>query len=282
MGFGTSDVDDEALVPIILRASLAVDRYCAVPMTPDRYSFRGGTVTDEEHRFDLGDGLGALPTQTIWPRSYPLRSVSQMRAYITNSQYVDFATSELFLTKRTINVTSITLTSVGFFGAIAMPIVGLANPVLRVSYAYGFSFTSTDEYLVNTEGSTYQAQNQFWDTDVDPVIKKNGVIITTGFTVDPVEGKVVMDVAQTEADVITATYTYPMPAEVSQATGITVAKYLSDREMVGRGMGGLEALRVGEISMERSRSRAVIATKSLDLPNDAMQLLGGLHFMTIR
>ena len=69
MGFGTEDIDDEFLRSIINRASLSVDRYCSVPMVPSRYSFRGGSVTDEEHDFFLGNGVNEPQQRTFWPRS---------------------------------------------------------------------------------------------------------------------------------------------------------------------------------------------------------------------
>lgn len=88
--------------------------------------------------------------------------------------------------------------------------------------------------------------------------------------------------ALTANDVVTASYGYDMPSEVGEAAGITVAKYIDDKEIRERGMGQLQSLDVGEISMERPRPRAASTNISLDLPNEAKQLLDGLHFMTIR
>jgi hypothetical protein len=281
MGHGTTDQTDEDLLSIINRASLAVDRYCSVPMVPTRYSFRGGAVTDEDHRFRLGDGLSDAPTRTIWPRSKPVKTVTSMRVYVTNAQYVEFSTPELFVTRTNINITSLTLTSVGLFGALAVPVLGLAEPICRVSYTYGYDFDMVDEVLAPTEGTTFRAQNQFWDADA-VVVKKNGTIITTGFTVDKVEGTVTMTAQQAESDVITASYGYSLPDEVPQATGLTVAKFIGDRELVAKGMSGVQDLQVGEIRISRPNPRAISSNQSVDLPNEAKQLLSGLHFMTIR
>ena len=44
MGFGTEDLDDSELRSHIQRASVAVDRYCSVPMGGLRESRPGGTL----------------------------------------------------------------------------------------------------------------------------------------------------------------------------------------------------------------------------------------------
>lgn len=281
MGFGTTSLDDSIIRSFINRASLAVDRYCSVPMVPSRYSFRGGTVTDEEHLFELGNDVNEQARRIIWPRSSPVSSVSQLRVYVTNTQYVDFDASELFVTKDTIEITSITLTSAGLFGALAIPILGLRTPIAKVTYTYGYDFDSTDEVLSSSDDTVYRALNQFWNDD-DVVVKVNGVVVTTGFTVDKTEGVITFDSANTTGDIVTATYGYSLPSEVSEATGLTVAKFVGDREIVERGMAGLDSLRVGEIAMTRPRPRAATSNQSVDLPNEAKQLLDGLHFMTIR
>lgn len=282
MGLGTTAQSAATLLSLINRASLAVDRFCSIPMVPARYSFRGGSVTEEEHRFNLGNNVNEMPTRTIWPRSTPVRSVSQLRVYITNTQYVDFATSELFVTKNNINITSVTLTSAGLFGALAVPIVGLAQPIAKISYDYGFDFDSVDEMLGDTGSHlVYRAQNQFWNDD-DVVVKKNGAVQSSGFTVDKTEGTVTFGSALLATDIVTATYGYSLPSEVAEATALTVAKFISDKEIIERGMGGVESLRVGEIAIERPRQRAAIGNQSVDLPNEAKQLLDGLNFITIR
>ena len=281
MGFGTSDLDDEDLLSLINRATLAVDRYCAIPVVPDRYSFRGGTVTDEEHQFRLGDGISEMPTRVIWVRSKPLRSVSSLRVYITNTQYVELDVDELFVTRNNVQIISLAQTSIGLFGAFAIPVVGLETAIARISYAYNYDFDAVDEVLANTEGMVYRAQNQFWNADA-VTVKKDGVTQTTGFSVDKNEGIVTMTTQQAEASVITVSYGYTLPSEVAQASGLTVARSVGDKELIEKGMSGVEALRVGEISIERPRARAAISNQSVDLPNEAKQLLDGYHFITVR
>lgn len=282
MGLGSTTQDKATLLSLIHRASLAVDRFLNVPVVPTRYSFRGGSVTDEEHSFELGNDVHELPRREIWPRFSPLKSVSQLRVYVTNTQYVEFDASELFITKDSAQITSLTLTHAGLFGAMAIPIMGLRTPVARMSYTYGYDFDAVDETLeADSTFTTYRAQNQFWNAD-DVVVKKNGTVETTGFTVDKTEGKVTFASALTANDVVTASYGYDLLPEVAEATGLTVAKSIDDQEMRSRGMGNLQSLSVGEIDMERPRPRSGVTNYRVDLPDEAKQLLDGLNFITIR
>ena len=281
MGFGTDSQEDAELRSIIQRATLSVDRYLSVPMTPQRFSFRGGTMVGEEHYFNLGNGTNVGPTYRFWPRSKPVVSVEDLKVYVTNSQYVDFSTDELFVAHDHIAVTSLTITSIGLFGNFSVPIIGLTQPIARIDYTYGQTFPETDEYLEVTDGLTFRAQNQFW-TDAAVTVKLDGNIITTGFTVDRDEGTIVFDEAQAADAVIQASYTYGMYPEIGQAVGLCVAGFIGDKQLVEKGMTGVQSLRVGDIAIDRPRPRAATSNISVDLPDEAKQLLNGLEFVTIR
>jgi hypothetical protein len=275
MGFGTEDIEDEELRSIINRATLSVDRYCNVPMVPARYSFRGGTVTDEEHEFFLGNGVNEPQSRRFWPRSKPVKTVSSVRVYVTNNQYVDFDPDYLFVTHDAINITSLTVTSVGLFGQFTVPVVGLAAPIARLTYTYGYDFDTVDEYIEPTDGKTYRAQNQFWNDDA-VVVKVDDAVVSSGFTVDKVEGTVTFDDAQPADTTVSVSYGYALPTEVAQAVGLTVADFVGERALVAKGMSGVQSLRVGEIAIDRPRPRAATSNISVDVPNEAKQLLDGL------
>lgn len=284
MGFGTDDeIEDEQLLSIINRASLAVDRYCSVPMVPSRYSFRGGTVTDEEHDWSLGNGVNEPPSYRLWPRSTPLKTVTDMKVYVTNLQYVDFDTTDLFLTKDSINITSLTVTSIGLFGAFTVPVIGLVTPVAKVTYTYGYDFDVVDEYVERTDGQLYRAQNQFWNADT-PIVTVDGMPLAedVGYTVDKNEGTVRFDDQQAPGAIVEVSYGYTMPNEVSQAVGLTVAESIGRKELIEKGMSGVQSLRVGEIAIDKPRPRAATSNQSVNIPNEAKQLLDGLHFITAR
>ena len=284
MGFGTDDeIEDEALLSIINRASLSVDRYCSVPMVPSRYSFRGGAVVQEEHDYRVGDGISDKPSHVFWPRSTPLLAVSDMKLYVTNTQFIDFAIANLFVTKDSINITSLTLTSAGIFGALAVPVIGLVTPILKMDYTYGYDFDSVLEQVERTDGKTFRAQNQFWNADV-PIVTGDGTPLVTdvGYTVNKTEGTIEFTTAQAAGTVVELSYGYTMPNEVPQAVGYTVADIIGRKELQEKGLSGLQSIRVGEIALERPRPRANTSNQATDIPNEAKQLLEGLNFMTIQ
>jgi len=282
MGFGTEDQDDAELRSIIQRATLSVDRYLGVPMVPQRFSFRGGTMVGEEHDFYQGNGVNEGPTYRFWTRAKPLKSVQQLRIYVTNSQYIDVAPEDLFVAHDHIQVLTMSLNwSYGIWGAFNTPLVGLVQPIARIDYTYGYSFTTVDEYLSKTDGLTWRAENQFWDASA-VTVKVNGVAVTTGFTVNKEEGIVVFGAALPAGSTVQASYGYPLIPEIPQAVGMSVADFIGNKQLVEKGMTGVQSLRVGDIAIERPRPRAESSNISMDLPDSAKQLLRGLEFWTVR
>jgi len=282
MGFGTEDQEDAELRSIIQRATLSVDRYLGVPMVPQRFSFRGGQMVGEEHPFNYGNGVNEGPQYRFWPRATPLKSVEKLQIYVTSSQFVDINTDELFIGHDHIQVASLTVTwTYGLWGAVNVPIIGLVQPIARIDYSYGHSFPAVDEYLSKTDGKTWRAENQFWD-DTDVVIKVDGVERSSGFTVNKNEGTVVFDDALAAGSEVTASYGYPLYPEIPQAVGMAVADFIGDKQLMARGMSGVQSLRVGDIAIDRPRPRAATSNISVDLPDPAKQLLNGLEFLTIR
>lgn len=280
MGFGTEAQSAADLRSLIRRAQVSIDRYCSLPLTPVRMSFRGGQVVGEEHGYDLGNGPTRPPQKAFWPRNTPLISVEQLRIYVTNAQYIEFQTGELFLTKESIHVTSLTVTSVGLFGVATMPIMGLHTPIAKIDYTYGYSYDVVDEELSTEDSLTYWALNQFW-TAADVTVKVNGTVVTTGFTIDRNEGTIVFGASQGSA-IVTASYTHPLLPEVAEAVGLTVESAISRHDLITRGMGGLRSLRVDDIEMERDSGTRTGQQRSLTIPDEAKQLLDGLHIITIR
>jgi hypothetical protein len=248
MGFGSDAVPDNILRSILVRASRAADTYCAVPMVPSRYSFLGGSVTNEEHPFRLS-------TEEAFGRRVrlyctPLKSVSDLKIYVTNQQYVQFPAGELFVTKNWVEIVSLAMTASGLFGAAIVPNIGLGTPILKAAYSYGYSFTEGDETLGSSDLLTYRAANQFWDA-TQVTVKRDGAEITTGFTIDRNEGTVTFATIQLSSSIITASYGYTLPSAVAEAVGYIAADMLSDKSLVESGVGGLRSLHVDEITIER-------------------------------
>ena len=199
MGFGidTSELNDAELLSLINQATAVVNAYCNVPRIPQMHDFRGGTITNEAHTWRYPVNSLDIGQRRQYLYHWPILAISQFRIYVTNTQFIEIAPTELLInnTERYFEIVSLAITSFGLFNALIVPNVYLASPLAKTSYTYGWDFEVTDEYLSCTDGQTWRAQNQFWFTDETraPVVKKNGTIVTTGYTVDATEGTVVLN-----------------------------------------------------------------------------------------
>lgn len=285
MGFGVDleGVEDFELQASLQSASAAVDNYCAVPLLPQKHDFRGGTITDEMHRWRIGNDTGSEMGQRRFHFFHkPIKEVTQFRIHVTNNQYVEIPTSELFLNpiENWAEVVSLAVTSIGVFGSGLLPNVGLARPYARVNYTYGYELPIVGETLDATDGFTFRATNQFWVEDT-VTIYKNGTDVTDDVTLDLIEGTATFTTQPLVTDAITADYTHTLPRDIQFATGIIATAMLNERDLNAQGMGRVEALQVEELSIRRSlpqRSQLALAV----IPNEAAMLLDGYAFRTVR
>lgn len=285
MGFGVdlTGVEEYELQAILQSASAAVDTYCNQPVLPQKHDFRGGVITDEVHKWRIGTDTGSEWGQRRFYFFHrPLKTVTQFRIHVTNTQYVQIPPEELFLNpiENWAEVVALAVTSIGVFGSGLIPNVGLARPYARVNYTYGWEFELTNEKLEATDGFTFRAANQWWVTD-SATVYQNGAEITTGFTLDEDEGTVTFDDPVPTDDVITADYAHKLPRDIQYATGIIATTMLNEKELTSQGMGRVEALQVEEISIRRSlpqRSQLMLKV----IPDEAALLLDGYVVRTVR
>lgn len=258
MGFGidVSELDDAELQALAVGASAVVDAYCNVPRLPQKHDFRGGTITGEQHQWRIPWGPTDIGQRRMYLFHGPIQTVTRFRIYVTNTQYLEILPSELMInqTERYFEVVSLAITSQGLFNALIIPNVGLATPVAKTDYTYGWDFTVVDENMVCSDGQTWRAQNQWWFTDTDraPVIKKNGAVQSSGYTVDANEGTVVFTDNLLATDTVTATYHHKLPWEVQFGTGHIMAYLHGQAELHARGMAHLNRLKVAEVEMSRA------------------------------
>lgn len=269
---------------LLIAASAKVDAYCAVPKMPQPYSFRGGTVTDEIHDWFPGDAL--TPAQRrIWAFSKPIKAVSALKIYVTINQFTEFDPTELMIQRTigAIDLVSLGLTTSAPLGAYVLPNIGLQHPQVAISYTYGWQLTATDEILEPTDAFYFRAVNQFWD-DTDVVVKVDGVVQSTGFTLDKTEGAVVFDAAQSPEAVVTCSYGYTLPQDIATATGLIAHDMFNERELDDKGMGNVRSLKVGEISIDRGlRYQASGSNQdAVQISPDAEGYLAGYRFITVR
>jgi hypothetical protein len=284
MGFGVdiSELDDAELMALIAQASSVVDAYCNVPRIPQKHDFRGGSIVGEQHSWAMPEHSLDYGQRRMYPYHWPILQINNFKIYVTNSQYVEIGPTELFInnSERWFEIVSYAVTSIGMFGALIVPNIGLATPVAKVNYDYGWDFTVVDELLTHSDGQTWRAQNQYWhstddvdDNSRDPAIEKNGSVITTGFSIDHDEGTVVFDDNLAATDTIKATYHHKLPQELQYGTGHIVAHLHGQAELHARGMAHLTLLKVQEVTMRRDTPGGTLA-ENLDslVPEAAIQL----------
>lgn len=228
--------------------------FCAAPSNHD---FRGGSVTDERHVWEVGNAH-RIGRQRIWPFHRPIRSVDHLRIDVTNTQYVQIEDTSLYVNPQEnwVEPVALALTTVGLFGAGILPNVGLDTPVSKLTYTYGWEFTATDEPLASYSGSMLMAPDQFWTTDTVEV-KQDGAVLAEGdYTIDAYEGMVTVSGYDSSA-FYTASYTYTLPRPVGLATALIATDVMAQQGIVGRGLIGLSSLTVEEISMRVSKSSGI-------------------------
>ena len=288
MGFGIdiSELDDEELAALIAQASTVVDAYCNVPRIPQKHDFRGGSITKEEHTWKLPKTDLDYGQRRVYLYHWPILKINDFKIYVTNTQYVGISASELFInnSEHWVEIVSYAVTHVGTFGAFIVPNIGLATPVMKIAYDYGWDFAVTDEMLVYSDGQTWRAQNQFWhstndvdDNSRDPIVKVNDVVTTTGFTIDYDEGTVVFDSNLDADDVVKVTYHHKLPADIQFGTGHIVAHLHGQAELHARGMAHLNMLKVAEVTMRRDRAKGSLAENLDTEVPDAALLLGAFR-----
>ncbi len=287
MGFGANldayDSNNVGLRSLLTRASAKVDAALHAPMLPQRHDFRGGSITNEQQRYQMGRGPLELSQRVFFLRHTPIKAVSRLWIKATNTHYASFSQDEMFISPQLgiVEITSLA-TATGIFGASLIPIVGLTQPIVEVDYTYGYDFEVVDEVLEPTDARLFRAQNQWW-TDDPVVVKVNDVETTTGITIDTDEGTVGFDVGLDSDDVVSASYHHRLPYEISQATGIIAADLVGQERLSALGLTGLRRMRVAEIEVEREGVRVGSAAASQPaIPPAAADLLAGLEFITVR
>lgn len=257
-GVDLSSTTDPVIEQHIATASALVNVACAAPPGHD---FRGGTVTGERHAWDIGNKYRP-GSNRVYPFHRPISAVDELRIYISNTPSVTLNDQKLFVEpiEGYVEPVSLVVTTIGAIPVGSLPLIGLRVPVAQIDYTYGWDFTATDELLTTVSGSELRGTNQFWFTDEDVVLKKNNVIVDPGdYTINYIEGTITPDVFDTTAR-YTATYHYPLPDAIPQATAIICADLIGYTNINASGLSGLSGIRVEEIELRQSSRAGFIAT----------------------
>ncbi len=249
-GVDLSGVTDEELHARLLAASMAVNESVNAP---EGYSFLGGTVIDEEHLWNTrpANRVPDPRSSRIWVYNRPLRSVSGVRVNVTRTQYVDFTDEQVFIAHDQGYVEPVAAPNTTALFTSVPPWL-LSSPVAYVSYDYGWDFQVTDETPTTLSGGSLRAAYQFWFTDEDVVLKKNGVTVDPDdYTVDYVEGTITPDSPDENAQWLVS-YSYKLPPGVASATALIASDLGGAAAIAAAGMLGLSGIKVEEIELRQS------------------------------
>lgn len=293
MGFGVdlTDLSDADFAFAIERASSLVDTYCNVPVIPSKHDFRGGVVAGEQHRWRLPDPtmmVNEVGTRRVYPFHGPLRSVTSFKVMFTENYQIEVDPANLYVnqSENWAEVVSLAAVVSGIYPVGVS--FGLYTPVAVINYTYGYRFTSTDETLIPDDsgaydGSAYRANEQYWAADATPIVKKNGVVQTSGYTVNKTEGLVIFNTLLEAEDKVTCTYVYTLPSAIRDATGYILADVLAERELYQRGMGRLGQIRIAEMEIRRQDTyNRRVSEEGGAIPPEARALLAPYRFISAR
>ena len=251
LGVDLTGKTDAELTALLAAGSEMVNRYCAAPRDHD---FKGGTVTDEKHRW-LPGNVYRHGTVRVYPFHKPIKSVSGLRIDVTNTQYINLTGSELYANEveNWIEPVSLAMTTAGVFGFSILPNVGLRQPVAKLSYTYGWMFDVADEELTSYSGNILASQNQFWLTEEEVALKADGVTLTANvdYSVDYTEGLVTVSSYDPSA-VYEASYTHPLPQAIPMATALITNDLVGQSAIAAAGMLGLSGIKVEEVELRQS------------------------------
>ena len=279
-GFG---IDASFLSTLQLRSNLQratsmVNAFCSEALLPQPFDFRGGTVTDEKHRFNPPNPLIAYAgSRRVFPHQLPLRTVTAFALDFTNNYRIVLdAAADVYVntTEGWCEIVASQPTIIGY-----PPIgywYGLYQPIARISYTYGYRQAVVDDVLEAATPRLFYGSIGHWDS-TGTTVSIDGVVQTTGYTVNATDGSVTFTTAPTPGQEVTASYTALLPAAVEQATGIVATDLIGKARNTQR-MPGLSSMKVAEISLTRQmgdRGRYV-TQNGISIPEDAAVLLGGL------
>lgn len=245
---------DAQLLSLIRVASGLANRQCAAPRV---YDFRGGTVVNEQHPWDIGNDHVA-GSRRVYPYHPPIKTINRFQIRVTQggAGVIDFPTSQIYINalEQYVELVSLSLTTASVYAAGLIPNIGLATPVAELDYEYGSTFLITDERLSTVSGDKlFFTEGQFWTTDA-PVVKVAGNIVGTGFSYDPYEGRILFTNPVAPGAEVTISYSHKLHPNISEATALIAADVVAQTRLNAAGLQGLSGLRVLEVEMRQSRT----------------------------
>lgn len=261
------------------RATTMTNAWCAQAQIPQPFDFRGGTVTDEKHRFQPPNPLIAYAgSRRVFPHQLPVRTVTAFSLDFTKTYRLTLdPTQDIYIneTEGWIEIVASQPTIIGY-----PPIgywFGLYQPVATISYTYGYRNAIVGDTLEAASPTLYYGTFGQWDT-AGVSVTLDGVVQTTGYTVNYADGSVRFTTAPGVGVEVAASYTALLPAAVEQATGIIATDLIAKARNTQR-MPGLSSMKVAEVSLTRmvGQQGQYVTKNGVSIPMDAAVLLGGVN-----
>lgn len=249
-GIDVSAKTDNDLHALLLGASQMVN---SAVHAPEGYSFLGGSVSEEEHNWRVGDVYrGQKPQARVWPYMRPLISASALRINIARNQSISFDASQMFIQTALGYVEpTVTPNTTALYSSV--PPWLLSSPVAYLTYAYGWNEVVTDERPATLSGGVLQGNHQFWFTDEDVILKKDGVIQSTSdYVVDYDEGLVTPSGSALGGSEYRISYHHHLPSGIALATSLVVTDMIGQSNIAAAGLLGLSGFRVEEVEVRQS------------------------------
>jgi hypothetical protein len=260
------------------QATGMVDAWCNGSVLPERADFRGGTVTGEQHNWQIPDPLLAnAGSRRVYPNQRAIRTVTSFVIRFTPQYYIELdPVSNLFInaSEGYVEVIASQPTIIGY-----PPIgywYGLYGPVVEIDYTYGWQFVVEGDACEADSPLLYYASHGNWLPGGTVTVEVDGIAVDPGdITINEDDGSILFDqTEQPDADsLVTVSYTYVLPDAIPTATGIIATDLMGQTRNAQRGMIGLQSLRVAEVAITQMSPSQMVVKNGVNIPVTAAAYL---------
>lgn len=263
-GLDLSNISDRALSFAVARAESDIDSFLGFDLE------LGGF---DPHVCSVQRAWDPRSLRTVAPNNpTPIRQITRYRIQVSNLTgsgagfFANINSGDCVVNRTQRYVEIVPLQAVTYSLSPVILQMGLKPPIVEMDCEVGYFLPQLGEVLWD-DGShqNYYAQRGYWQTTytqslasqpavlppVPPVVYKNGVVQSSGFTINYTEGIVTFAPANQGSDVISADYTYAIPDNVRDAAVYQTTYILGQRALNQRGIQGLEFVRSGDQQIKR-------------------------------
>lgn len=274
-GISLTNVSDMKLANMVNRAETLIDAHMG--FDAKRGGFEPHDIT-VQHPFKQETLKSFDPQPPV-----PMRVITRYRIQVSNLSttgagfFANISPNDCVINNDGQYVEIVPLQAVTYSLSPILIQLGLKPPIVEMDCTLGYYLPVWGDILIdNGDHLTYYGIEGFWASTytlalhlqpatlpaIPAVIYVNGVVQTSGYTVNYAEGSVVFNSARSSTDVVTADYTKTIPPQVREATVIQTSWQLAQANLNQLGMLGLEAARTGDQDIRRPRTYA--STGGLD------------------